>query len=100
MTETRRYGPDNPSEACCSLGKYIREVKQFDISDAQVAAAFSFHGEWQSSPERVAERERVKAETEQARAAAKEAAAAEREAKKAEREKEKADKRAAREKAK
>ncbi len=97
VTPKKRYGPDNPSEACQSLAKYIREVKGFDISDAQVAATFSFHPEWQSSPERTAERERVKAETLAAREAAKEAGAAEREAKKAARETERAEKRAARE---
>lgn len=100
MSETEnkfRYGPDNPSEAQQSLARYIREVKGYPLSDADCSAAFTWHGEWQSSPERHAERATLGDRKKAAALEAAEARKAEVEARKAIKEQERESKRAERE---
>jgi hypothetical protein len=96
-TTSRKSGPDNPTEAQRSLAKYIREQKNFDITDAAVAASFTYHGEWQRSDERHAELQAYREKVKQDREAAREAGKAEAEEKRAAKEKEREEKRAARE---
>lgn len=61
-----------PSEAQVSLAKYVTDNSPVELTAEQAQAVLVLHGQWQSSPERKAEREAEKAAKAEAAAKAKE----------------------------
>lgn len=91
---TEKAFESNPKPIHESLASYVSTNSGVSVTAAQAEALLKFHGKWQSSPERKAEREQEKAAAAEEAAKRKEENEAKKAAAKAKREAEAAEKKA------